>query len=305
MTTKQVLSFIFLTAAGLLVCGNLQGFQEPVPVVDFATGLAGAGGTLSWAGGDAPLVGTDIRIGVVTGVGTPASKPATPIGPTPPGWGTLNFTTGPHVDFNPTTGVHTFRGDGNITISGSAPEAGIQDSVTLLSGTFFGATIGPNGRVNLGTADGQGSTNSALLSYFGLPDVSSDVNMFFTTAGLSASDAGFVRSVLSTEVATTVSRRCRYTITAVPATCQMGTPPPVGSTLCTGCPGSCPMLPGGGTGTTSSCVIKQTELRGTITVLCRVTLTKAPVSSMCQNGTCSNLNDFRGEIDVNTCQQPQ
>jgi hypothetical protein len=302
MTRKQVLSSIFLMAAGLLVRGSLQGFQGPVPVVDFATGLAGAGGTVSWTGGDAPLIGKDIRIGVVTGVDTPVSKPATPVGPSPPGWGVLSFTTGPHVDFNQITGVHTFRGNGNITITGSAPAANIQDPVALLSGAFLEATIGPNGRVNLGIAEGQGSSNPTLVSYFGLPsDVPSTFNMFLVTGGpgVSESDAGFVRNVVSTEVAAAPDKICRYQITAVPATCQVGTPPAVGTIVCARCPdqtaGTCPNLPG------SSCEIRQqSSFRGTITLLCRVTLAQAAQNASCQTGPCPG-GDLAAQIKVDSC----
>ena len=43
-------------------------------LIDFGTGSTGKGGTISFAGGVSPLVGTGIRIGVVSGIDTPVNQ---------------------------------------------------------------------------------------------------------------------------------------------------------------------------------------------------------------------------------------
>jgi len=45
-------------------------------IIDFSTGSAGSGGTITYAGGANPLVGTDIRIGALSSAGTPLNDGA-------------------------------------------------------------------------------------------------------------------------------------------------------------------------------------------------------------------------------------
>src|SRR6266568_4842574 len=92
-------------------------------------------GTLSYAGGIAPLIGTDIQVDTITGVSTPLQS-----GTTLTCTGTvltgcdLDFTTGP------STGLWTWGAGGFITITGdTSPDH--STSLTLLSGTITSASV--------------------------------------------------------------------------------------------------------------------------------------------------------------------
>jgi hypothetical protein len=147
----------------MVLAGLGAAIAAPAATISFDTGPAGAGGSISWAGGDAALIGQNIPISVVTGIDTPI-----PQSPELVGEGFLTFTTGPHIQFDPFLDVHTFSGAGSLTITGSVPTAGILQPVTLLSGSFSGAEIGPFGFANLLIADGEDFKYSPLLTHYGL-----------------------------------------------------------------------------------------------------------------------------------------
>lgn len=160
MLKKGLIAGIF---AAMVSAGSVAAIAEQVPIISFDTGPAGGGGTISWAGSGAPLIGQLIPIGVVTGVDTPI-----PQSPELVGEGFLSFTTGPHIGFDPVLNVHTFSGGGNLTLTGSIPTAGIPQPVTLLSGSFADLEIGPFGFTDLLIADGDDFKYSPLLSHYGL-----------------------------------------------------------------------------------------------------------------------------------------
>lgn len=121
-------------------------------------------GTLSYAGGVAPLVGTDIYFDFIQGVGTPLNA----------GFGNglsitdglLNFTTGAN------TGGYNWAGGGSYTLTGSTAEA----SGVLVSGSWTSASglIQNNPSVgDLFNFIGFGIDNKAdgLEAYFGLSDI--------------------------------------------------------------------------------------------------------------------------------------
>ena len=155
------------------------------PSLDFNI-AAPTSGTVSFAGGTSALVGTDIQVDTVVGLGTVANDGVTLncIGCV------LNFTTG---DYSGASGNQwLFGGGGTITINGSLDtnNDGVVDiaNVNLLSGTFNQAS---NVSYDLGVlifniAAGTFADNKdpGLLAYYGLPngDYMGGMNISFATA---------------------------------------------------------------------------------------------------------------------------
>jgi hypothetical protein len=134
-------------------------------------------GTISYAGGGAPLVGADIEVDSIVGLSTP-SNADTPI-------------TCAACDLNFTTGVNTggwdFAGPGSITIVGGVPAAGIGAGSLLLNGTFNSASVfdvgGGTFNFKITGASFFDTKHPDLLAYFGLPDVGYNgaLNISFST----------------------------------------------------------------------------------------------------------------------------
>jgi len=117
-------------------------------------------GTISYAGGAAPLIGANIVISDITSPGAPLNS------------GTsltcagclLNFTSGSLISQTP--GLYTFGGGGTFTLTGSIGGP----SATLLSGSFGGnASVVSGGILDITAAFISTDVNSALSGYFGLP----------------------------------------------------------------------------------------------------------------------------------------
>jgi hypothetical protein len=196
MLRKSSIAGIF---AAMVLAGLGAAIAAQAATISFDTGPAGAGGSISWAGGDAVLIGQDIPISVVTGIDTPI-----PQSPELVGEGFLTFTTGPHIEFDPFLDVHLFSGGGSLTITGSIPTAGILQPVTLLSGSFSSAEIGPFGFVNLLIADGEDFKYSPLLSHYGLSGgVVYSFSLTALSTGSPVSEDPFDLTVFSTNVVNT------------------------------------------------------------------------------------------------------
>jgi len=120
-------------------------------VIDFSTGDLGAGGTITYAGGD--VTGTDIFIGLLTLDGTDADDGAY----IADAW--LNFDTAANT----------------ITIIGSIDSLGITASTTLLSGSFDGFGYNEYGGNEVFTGWGPDTKSEDLLSAIGVdPDQAFD-----------------------------------------------------------------------------------------------------------------------------------
>lgn len=169
----------FLGAA--LIAGILMAAPaQAAPVIDFSTGLAGEGGTITWDGTN--LVGSNIPIHAMTVVGTSIDDvyllSGTAVGSNSDDWGnfaSLNFDTEANY----------------IVISGCVAELGIGMSggvctpVDLMSGTFTSwNTDGTEGLIN---AMGENMQHTALLEainwpadlpweFFGFSMTTSDLN---------------------------------------------------------------------------------------------------------------------------------
>src|SRR5712664_1173120 len=82
-------------------------------IIDF---MGGAGGTFSYAGGAAALIGAGLNIATVQGINTPLNA-GPPIGIA---GGVLNFATGMFTGMD-ASGNYNFAGGGNISITGAGP----------------------------------------------------------------------------------------------------------------------------------------------------------------------------------------
>jgi len=132
------------------------------PVIDFGTGLAGEGGTITWDGTN--LIGSNIPIGAVAITGAPSGTGVFAVTGTASGqggntFGSLSFNTNPNNNF--------------ITLSGCIPglSVGLDANgncapVDLMDGFFTSFSSTSNGLVS---AIGEDLKNTALLNAIGWP----------------------------------------------------------------------------------------------------------------------------------------
>ena len=144
-------------AAVVLMAGSAQA----ATVIDFTTGLAGEGGTISWDGTN--LIGTDIPIGAVSIVGAPTGNgvfvvSGTASGQGGTGFGTLNFDTSADNNFVTITGC--------IGALGVGTDTGTCVPVDLMNGTFDGWTTNGHGLLN---AFGPDTKSAELLAAIDWP----------------------------------------------------------------------------------------------------------------------------------------
>lgn len=148
--------------------------------------LLPSGGTYSWSGNSSDgLVGNDIGIGSVTGLGTQLNN----LGVLGISYGSLDFTSGA---YNGNGSNWSWGPGGTLNVTGciagvtSATCTG-SNNVTLLSDDFTSVSIVPV--VQLGQygfdvvfGDLQGNLNSTVASYFGLSEAftASSLNLLFT-----------------------------------------------------------------------------------------------------------------------------
>ena len=148
------------------------------PVIDFQTGLAGEGGSISWNGTN--LIGSNIPIGAVSITGAPTNNGVYTVGGTATGqggisFGSLSFNTNPDNNFITLSGCIAGLSVGIDANGNCAP-------VQLLSGTFTSFTGGANGLVS---AMGEDTKNTALLNAINWP-----TNLPWEFFGFSISTAG-------------------------------------------------------------------------------------------------------------------
>ena len=169
---------------------------QAAPVIDFTTGFAGEGGTISWDGTN--LIGSNIPIGAVAIVGAPTNNGVFAVSGTSTGqgggaYGTLSFNTSADNNF--------------ITISGCIPGLsigldanGVCTPVDLMGGTFTSFTSGPNGLVS---AIGEDMKNTSLLEAINWPTTLpwEFFGFSMTTSGLTPD--GTPGSVISTDIRNT------------------------------------------------------------------------------------------------------
>ena len=171
-------------------------------LIDFGTGSAGKGGTISFAGGVSPLVGTGIRIGVVTGVDTPVNENSHLVTGDGVSYGTLDFTTGAFQGYS--GGSYWFGSGGSFQIYGNVADAGVFGSgpgQLLFSGIFDSASVGRVGSLSMLTASGTDTyENPLLVSYFGLgPETLFDFSSYVIAMGSIGSGTPFSLAAFSTD----------------------------------------------------------------------------------------------------------
>jgi hypothetical protein len=179
-------------AAAVLMAAPAQA----ATVVDFTTGFAGEGGTISWDGTN--LIGSNIPIGLVAITGAPTNNGVFVVSGTASGqgggtYGTLDFNTNPDNNF--------------ITITGCIPglSVGLDANgncgpVELMDGTFTSFNSSPNGLLN---ALGEDMKSAELMAAIDWP-ITLPWEFFgfsLTTAGLSPN--GTPGSVISTDIRNT------------------------------------------------------------------------------------------------------
>jgi hypothetical protein len=167
-------------------------------VIDFSTGNASEGGSITWDGSN--YIGSNIPIGAVRVVGAPAGNNTYVVGGTAADadgnfWGSLDFNTSEGSNFMSISGcipgmsIGTFDANGNCTV----PEV-------LLSGTIEGYV--PNAPQGFLSAFGEDAKNQELLAFIGL-----EPNTPFEFFGFSLStynmQPGNSSSAISTDIRNT------------------------------------------------------------------------------------------------------
>ena len=156
---------VIVLALALVLAGAFA-LPAQATTLDFTLGFF-SGGTVSFAGGSAPLIGTGISVTAVV------DKDTANI-PIPVTDGVLSFTTGPLTGFSPTEWDFGGGASSSIKITGAVPAAGITDpSTVLLSGTFDLAKViylvNSLFTFNVAAAGFQDTKDPALLEYFDIP----------------------------------------------------------------------------------------------------------------------------------------
>jgi hypothetical protein len=191
--TRFGLLYAALVASLLVFTGPASAL--PVLDFDFATGSAGAGGTIVASGGG-NVVGTGILIDTLTykyEFATPTSQ--------------VFDLSGTGVGLVGSTAVLNFSTGGAagnfVEIIGGVPDLGIADGTTLLSGFFTGFTFSAGGTFASFSGGGHGNNSNDLLTALNLPN---DMNFDFFgfTIGLSVPGQGGPYVARSTDIVSTV-----------------------------------------------------------------------------------------------------
>ncbi len=151
----RTLRYLILTLAVGMLLGAPSAYASTI-LIDFSTGTAGGGGTITVSGGNA--IGSGILIDFLNVTGAPVSGGfnVNGLGPTTSG------------SFG-STGILSFNTALNfIRIDGSIPSLGIGQS-QLLNGSFSSFTITQSGLVRAVSGIGPDSKSPALLLALGLP----------------------------------------------------------------------------------------------------------------------------------------
>jgi hypothetical protein len=153
-----------MLGAALMAVILAAGTAQAAPVIDFQTGGAGAGGTITWDGSN--LVGNNIPIGLANIFGADQNNGSFVVSglasaQNGPSWGDLDFNTTPSNNFITLSGCIAALGIGGFT-NGTCTSP-----VTLLSGSFTSFTDGPRGLI---AGSGPDVKNQVLLDAIGFDD---------------------------------------------------------------------------------------------------------------------------------------
>jgi len=159
----------WFSGISLLLALLWSGPAHAAELIDFGTGLAGAGGHMQYDGNGGALTGSGILLGVMTAVGTPnnsgvhlangSASCAFTV------WcARLDFTTGALDSYE--NGVYSFKPGGVFAITGGIPDAGISNTL-MLWGTFTSEAVLDGGQL-IFKARGDNNIDPALLTYLGI-----------------------------------------------------------------------------------------------------------------------------------------
>ncbi len=182
---------IAILALGLALGWGFVISANATPMLDFGISSSQLPSSqISYAGGAAPLIGTDIVVSTVVGVDTPLNDGVTLLIT----GGLLNFTTGAFNSFTSSQWIFNGGPSTTLTIKGGIPSLLIPDVSTLLGGYFDDAVVlHISDTYNIAGADFSDALNPALLAYFGLTNyVSTDGNFnisFFTDTTITPPDS--------------------------------------------------------------------------------------------------------------------
>jgi hypothetical protein len=138
---------------------------QAAPVIDFATGFAGEGGTITWDGSN--LVGSDIPIHSMTIVNAPSGNGVYELTGTATGTGTPRWGTFASLSFDTTPENNFILISGCVADLGIGMSGGVCTPVDLMAGTFTSwNTDGTNGLVD---AMGQDMKHTALMEAINWP----------------------------------------------------------------------------------------------------------------------------------------
>jgi hypothetical protein len=139
-----MLTRVKLLGAAVVAVVLAAGTAQAAPVIDFQTGGAGAGGTITWDGSN--VVGNNIPIGLANIFGADQNNGSFVVSglvsaQNGPSFGDLDFSTSPTNNFITLSGCIAALGIGGFT-NGTCTSP-----VTLLSGTFTTFTDGNRGLI--------------------------------------------------------------------------------------------------------------------------------------------------------------
>lgn len=164
---------------------------------------APSGGSVTFAGGSGKLIGNNIDVGAIVGIGTPSNSGTSLVCDKCK----LRFDTGNHG------GSWNFAGGGSIDIKGGIPAIGITATNTvLLSGTFASAAVHDIGgglfNFKIVVGDTFDTKHPDLLAYLGMPASGyiGTLNISFSTKKANVSSGGSFNSdtIFSGNIANTV-----------------------------------------------------------------------------------------------------
>ena len=160
-------------------------------------------GQISYAGGMAPLVGSDLPITSVQGLPANSSGLVPNPGAVAIESGTLSFSTGNFTGTILPSNILLFQGGGQIEVDGGIPALGIAPGTPLVSGTLTNASFQPG---ESGGGQFEGVLNPALAAALDLPLLStlSPGAFGFGTTGTSTTNGGFISTEIGGSVNVTV-----------------------------------------------------------------------------------------------------
>jgi hypothetical protein len=166
MRTRGHLFITMLFIGVMLFFGGATQQANATAQIDFAV-VAPALGSISYAGGASPLVGTNVTIREVTGInGTPDNNNVT----LQITGGLLNFRTGLYTGGGAAQWDFGGGADSFITVTGGIAALGIPNDSVLLTGAFGSASVLPFGGESFKIAGSSFSDqkNPTLANYYGL-----------------------------------------------------------------------------------------------------------------------------------------